>query len=80
MFEAGDRVKVVDFSTNYPNTPIDQLTHDHPYRRLGEGECIIINNSGRERVSIENLSNGLRNTIYSWRCVLTKALEPDWEI
>jgi hypothetical protein len=80
MFKEGDIVKVVDFSSDYPNTPIHQLASDHPYRRLGEGTCRITSTYNRTHVSLENLENGRKNNIYAWRCVLVTALEPDWEI
>ena len=80
MFKKGDIVKVVDFSRDYPDTPIDQLQYDHPYRKFGEGECIVVDAYSRRHVTIEHIESGARNSIYVWRCVLAKSVEPDWEV
>jgi hypothetical protein len=80
MFKAGDIIKVVDFSSNYPNTPLFQLDDDHPYRKLGEGTCIVESTHSRNHTSIRNLENGEYNSIFTWRCVLAKSLVPDWEV
>jgi hypothetical protein len=74
MFKKGDIVKVVDFSNDHPNTMF-KLADDHPYRRLGEGECEITTPQiGRSpHVTLKNLENGTCNTIYAWRCVLVKS-------
>jgi hypothetical protein len=79
-FRKGDIVKVVDFSNNYPDTPIDVLAFDHPYRKLGEGECLVLYQQTSKHVSLENLKNGMRNSIYAWRCVLASKSKPDWEV
>jgi hypothetical protein len=80
MFKQGDKVKVVDFSRDYPDTPMDVLASDHPYRKLGEGECIVLEPQFMKHVLVENIKYGIRKSIYAWRCILAKALEPDWEV
>ena len=80
MFRKGDIVKVVDFSTDYPDTPVDILDSDHPYRKLGEGVCLVTSDRNRTHVRIENLKNGRKQKIYNWRCVLVTELKPDWEL
>ena len=79
-FRKGDIVNVVDFSSNYPNTPIDILASDHPYRKLGEGTCLVTSDYNRTHVSLENLKNGIRNKVYNWRCLLVSNGKPDWEV
>ena len=80
MFKEGDIVKVVDFSSNYPNTPLFQLDDDHPYRKLGEGTCIVQSNNTRTHTGVRNQINDIYNSIFTWRCVLATSLVPDWEV
>ena len=81
-FKKGDIVRVVDFSEDYPNTPLYVLEPNHPYRKLGDGECEVLytSTSTHTYVTLKNKKNGMRNSIYSWRCVLVSTLEPDWEV
>lgn len=79
MFKEGDIIQVVDFSNAFPNTP-DKLELGHPYRKLGEGTCVVTSDLASTWVSLKNLKNGYRNSIYNWRCSLVRGKNPDWEV
>jgi hypothetical protein len=78
MFEIGDEVRVVNFGNDYADDPV-RLIPSHPYRKLGIGTCRV-RYVDSTHVSIENLKNGYKNTIYHWRCELATKREPSWEV